>query len=478
MALYYFETTHYTIEMKSCCNLYRSNGLNNRMFSFLNPKKPEKHIETKIVEKEEENLSPPPPPSPQKNQEQPSPEEPEEENPESPEELEIPTSYIIEDQQEDIRYSYLEGNPLFRIEPTIDETKKYSKGICFYRINQNLEEPFLEFFFIKKDGKFSFPFKLCEPGIEGIGEQLLAPKNIKKTMEQNNPETEVIAETETETEKIKTVETVFPFLYDKTEEPPEEEESDEPDITLEDYFREQSAFWFSFPQDDDYWDRHYKGFVELLVDEITYYIAFIDCTFVELSPAFLELMEHDENKTISEKEIEEIRWGILDEIVEKKKILNVPIYDVVYQLFIENPFLGYLKTNSQYGNKIAALPHCLYLCKEDGKGNFDNVYYEDDKPLYKQKQTIAFFKPRLFTPHFGMTHFFTKEPLDINEKLPRIKRYAVLIDKPIHVFNYDSDITEFPELFDNDNIEENISFYINQYAFWSIRNSDSFVEII
>jgi hypothetical protein len=412
------------------------------------------------------------------------PETPKEENPknppktgmeETPKEELIPESYILENEEEEnkIQYSYLEDNPLNRMDPTIDTSRKYVKGMCFYRINENLEEPFLEFFFVKKNGVFTFPMEYYEPGLEGIGKQIFTIKDKKKPFLKQLEET-----IEKSIQGEPTDDTPINLLnYSNLQE--DEEDKSILESTLEDYFKEKSSDWFSFPKDEDFWERHYQGFIHFSFQKMIYYIGFIDSTYLDVSPRFLAFTEiQNPDVKIEKDQIEEIRWGIVDEIIEKKNILNVSIDAFVYQLFIQRPFLGYVKTNSHSGNKIAALPHCLYLCQEDGKGNFDNIYYNEQEPLLKQKQTVTLFKPYLFTPYFGKTHFFTTEPLDNNEKVSHIKRYAVLIQDPIHVFNHDSEISEFPDLFDNDNIEENIFFYINQYAFWSIRNADSFVEIL
>jgi hypothetical protein len=444
----------------------------------------EKEEEKEEEEKEEEEKEEEEKEEHEKEEEEKEEKSPKEENPENPpkvgmketpkEEL-IPESYILENEEEEnkIKYSYLEDNPLNRMDPTIDTSRKYVKGMCFYKINENLEEPFLEFFFVKKNGVFAFPMEYYEPGLEGIGKQIFVE------IEKEKPFLKKLEETiEKSIQGELTDNTPINLLnYSNLQE--DEDVKSILESTLEDYFKEKSSDWFSFPKDEDFWERHYQGFIHFSFQEMIYYIGFIDSTYLEVSPRFLAFTEfQDPEVKIEKDQIEEIRWGIVDEIIEKKNILNVPIHPFVYQLFIQRPFLGYVKTNSHSGNKIAALPHCLYLCQEDGKGNFDNIYYNEQEPLLKQKQTVTLFKPYLFTPHFGKTHFFTTEPLDNNEKVSHIKRYAVLIQNPVHVFNQDSEISEFPDLFDNDNIEENIFFYINQYAFWSIRNADSFVEIL
>lgn len=72
----------------------------------------------------------------------------------------------IEDQETDyheenegpVTYEYLHDNPLatdFSYERDYD--KLYKLSLCIYKINTNLNLPFLEFFFIKKDGSYQFP---------------------------------------------------------------------------------------------------------------------------------------------------------------------------------------------------------------------------------------------------------------------------------------------------------------------------------
>jgi hypothetical protein len=390
-------------------------------------------------------------------------------------EIEIEETEVVGDVEENLKYSYLEDDEtiLSRIEPNIDHTRPFKKMVCFYRLNDSLEEPFIEYLFKKENEIYIFPFETYEPGIHGgNGEYDKLPEEAKDILVNQEPKSEDSLKDETSSPKPSILETLFPFLSSTVS---KKEFPQYP--TLEEQIKEIAAKYFKGSPE-------IKGFITVIHQSMPYYIGFIDCTTLESSPP---------------QEKEDIIWGIMDEIIEKKRVLNTTIDDIVFRLFAENSSLIYIKKHSDLENTNVLLPHSLYLCQEDPNKEYDNVYFTNSRPFefstgnstdnleqapravsnlrWYKNQSITVFNNTISSPIFGTTYLFTREPLE-NQNIENIKRFAVRIENPLYIFNHDKDITHFVNAEENEYQEENISFFISDIAFWTIKDPNAFTEII
>jgi hypothetical protein len=525
------------------------------------------------------------------------------ENPE-----EIPTikgkeSYSLEEYKEPKnKYSYLEDDELMQIDPVLDMTKSLDTRVCLYRINDNLEEPFLEFLMVSLDhSTYHFPSLsligntevasvepvamepvVVEPvavepvavepvdvepvavepvavepvamepvDVEPVAVEPVAVEPVAVELdhgeldhgeldhgeldhgeldhgeldhgeldhgepehgepehgeldhgEPDHGEPEHRELEDAQSELLKNVlqkggesssseiqnksvlELFFPFLFSKNPEPILEATSDpNPEATsdpnpdhpsiLQSQFQKTCSPFFSFDT-IEFWQTRYKGYLPL----VTEYIGFIDCTDLpETDLPETDLPENQENI--------KYKWTIIDEILEKKSILEKSIDKTIYDLFLEHDSLKYIKNHRIDSPRSYVIsPTILYLCQEDENGNYDNVLNNDDE----NNQDMNLFYQPLNHPLFGTTYLFTTNPLDY-QQLSSLKRFAVMIHDPLFLFtptpstdvpvSSPNMLTTFPALYDDEEnmIDRNIHFEENDIEYWSIKNAGLFIEIM
>ena len=203
--------------------------------------------------------------------------------------------------------------------------------------------------------------------------------------------------------------------------------------------------------------ENYKGYLKLKNNT---YIAVFDCTNLDFEnesedQSILELV--DEHQSI---------WAIVDEIVNKKRILDLPISENLYNLFDENPLMMYI-TNSSNAIEI---PLSVYICEVNNEEKYINSYYRQEN----NQNTESLINPRITHPVFGSTYLFTTEPLDY-DNLSNIKRFALFSNSVIYLLNNDIPIDEYK----SQNINEYTGICFNQdnSEFWSIKDSNLFIEL-
>jgi len=465
------------------------------------------------------------------------------ENPE-----EIPTikgkeSYSLEEYKEPKnKYSYLEDDELMQIDPVLDMTKSLDTRVCLYRINDNLEEPFLEFLMVSLDhSTYHFPSLsligntevasvepvamepvVVEPvAVEPVAVELDHGELDHGELDHGEPEhgepehgeldhgepdhgepehreledaqSELLKNvlqkggesSSSEIQNKSVLELFFPFLFSKNPEPILEATSDpNPEATsdpnpdhpsiLQSQFQKTCSPFFSFDT-IEFWQTRYKGYLPL----VTEYIGFIDCTDLpETDLPETDLPENQENI--------KYKWTIIDEILEKKSILEKSIDKTIYDLFLEHDSLKYIKNHRIDSPRSYVIsPTILYLCQEDENGNYDNVLNNDDE----NNQDMNLFYQPLNHPLFGTTYLFTTNPLDY-QQLSSLKRFAVMIHDPLFLFtptpstdvpvSSPNMLTTFPALYDDEEnmIDRNIHFEENDIEYWSIKNAGLFIEIM
>lgn len=147
----------------------------------------------------------------------------------------------------------------------------------------------------------------------------------------------------------------------------------------------------------------YKGFIESDKNVI----VFFDCTNIDVL--------NIDDPTILQ------RWCILEEIISKKTIQDVPISKLVVDIFTNNRILQNIK-NQNYENIVPS--SLVYLCKKEG-GSYINEYFDNEKNDFNKKNII--FKS-IKHPNLGNIFIFSREPIE-RSSLTRIKRFAVFINE-------------------------------------------------
>jgi len=259
-------------------------------------------------------------------------------------------------------------------------------------------------------------------------------------------------------EEQPTEETNEPFIEETDEQPIREEPTadnpiiykdqqrggDEKDIN-ELFFEQVSTLFQQTTQlSAEIAKEKYKGFIKLKNNT---YVAVFD---------FTELDFEDQPDTI---------WGIIDEIVDKNRILDTSVSETTYQTFYENSFMKYL-INSK--NIAISIPISVYIC-EDNNGSYDNSNYKDDETRETVKSIINL---RVIHNTLGSCFLFTSEPLNFNN-LSKIKRFALFANDAIYLLNDNIDISEYKSLEDY----EMVCFKENDTEYWSVKRTESFVEL-
>jgi hypothetical protein len=166
---------------------------------------------------------------------------------------------------------------------------------------------------------------------------------------------------------------------------------------------------------------------------------------------------------------------IIDEIVNKKKIINIPVHESATKVFDENQEL--LKMKDDEGNLIEN-PIVAYLCKKNGN-DYENITIDN---------TIDDLDIKINIEHFGNNYLFSTEPLNIvggffsffsGSKKP--KRFSLFLDNSKNIDNKDKSlllyITENAGTIEEYNEYSCISYYENETLFWIVRSELLFTEI-
>ena len=358
----------------------------------------------------------------------------------------------------DIKFEYIEKQPV-DIETYVyinddlsrdvglqrDLNLEYNLSICIYKINHELRTPFLEFYFEKKDNFYQFP------------ETKITFNNIP-------------------------------------------ENSD-----IDTYFLDECSRLYNSKSDKptENISEIYKGFVDVGNNNIIAVFEnpdFTQSTIIETVDVLETTSEtpQEENvnvlETTSENPQEEnvnvlekppvlnnepaqhdSIWAILDEIVIKKRILDIPIKDYIIEMFNEYKVLNNIKDSTNFPIEK---PIILYQCNGTYK-NYENNYYNENE---QRSKSISIMDERVEHDVFGNIYLFSIEPLEY-DNLSKIKRYAAFINNTLYMLN-DTNVTKEELVGDETDISKLpfktyhcISFKEDGKDYWSINTNQLFVEL-
>jgi len=204
----------------------------------------------------------------------------------------------------------------------------------------------------------------------------------------------------------------------------------------------------------------YRGFLE--EPEDTIYVLF-DCTYVSVDVNAQRF------------------WGILDEIVNEKHIFSTPMDKQIYNMIQNNEFIAYIKDKN--GERIN-MPCCLYLCRVNDKGEYDNAYYETDEHNMKLKSATD---GKITHDTFGHFYYFTTDPIHKDSGAHRLKRFSVFIDNALYVLNINKPIEDIDFVTDDeDDFDDThksykdytcIYFFEDGLQLWCVKSLSRFVEL-
>lgn len=334
-----------------------------------------------------------------------------------------------------IKFEYIEKQPL-DIETYVyinddlsrdvglhrDLNLEYNLSICIYKINHELRTPFLEFYFEKKDGFYQFP------------ETTITLNNIPENSD---------------------IDTYF----------------------LDECSRLYNSTSLKNPTENI--SEIYKGFVDVGNNNIIAVFENPDFTQSTIN----EKMDVLENVDVLEKAPvlnnentqDEYIWAILDEIIIKTRILDIPFKQYIIDMFNEYNVLNNIKDSTNFPIEK---PIILYQCNGTYK-NYENNYYNENE---HRSKSISILDERVEHDVFGNIYLFSIEPLEYNN-LSKIKRYAAFVNNTLYMLN-DTNVTKEELVGDETDISKLpfktyhcISFKEDDKDYWSINTNQLFVEL-
>jgi len=171
----------------------------------------------------------------------------------------------------------------------------------------------------------------------------------------------------------------------------------------------------------------------------------------------------------------------LDEIVNEKHIYDNIIEKHIYDMVHNHEFIAYVKYKN---NNQLPMPCCLYLCKINENGEYENVYYKDGE---NNKMTKTLIEDKIDHDIFGNHYYFTTDPI-YKENIENIKRFSVFIDSSLYVLNMNKPIQELDfnaDIEDRDEYEDVkthedytcIYFFEDGIQLWCVKKLSRFVEL-
>ena len=367
------------------------------------------------------------------------------------------TSVYSADQNDKATFYYLHDDPLSRLfGQGRDYNKQCNIELVFFKVNDSIETPFLEFYFEKTDGLYSFPHKELNmqefqtilssnnkilPNDAPISNSIFGGNINNKVNEGEDPSNKVEdgIESVNEVESIKNVED---DVENEVESVNEIESVDSDINEIETEFLDQCSQFFKEKTGltDENADESYVGFLENADGTI---FVFYDFTYLEFYKGV---------------------WGILDEIINKHRIADTGVKESNYKLFYDNPILIYIRDSNRQPMEI---PISGYLCTNNADNVIKNAYDIEGSP-----SAVSLITEKIDHPVFKEIYMFSYEPIDY-ENLDLIKRYAIFSKDAIYFLNNDFELPTDIEIDDN----SAYSFYQEGKLFWATKTVENFTEL-
>jgi len=313
---------------------------------------------------------------------------------------------------------YIDDDPLSRVLEH-DLNKSLTVHFLLYKKIDELAIPFLEFYFEKKNDLYCFP-------------------SITIDFSEKNEDPNKIPET---------IEPIEEIEQKGGDDDNEEFISDEKDI-LYDKCSPFLMELLNINSEDCF--ENYKGFIETNNNEC--FIVF-DCTELDW------INENDESII-----------AILDEIINKNSILNIPVDPKIIDLFNKYEYMKYIVDKKGHPVEI---PVCLYMC-EKINGINENLYYENNKKSITDESYLDIQHEH---PILGSVYLFSETPFDSIET-NKLKRHAVFIQNTLYIMNRDFPLEENIHKYKEDfNEFSAVSFYEGNNEIYAAHTNGIFTEI-
>jgi len=311
---------------------------------------------------------------------------------------------------EQVGYKYLNDDPLNKIiEVEIDTELNY----VLYNIIDDSDKPYVKFLMNNNNNIMKFP-------------------NENSIIENNDSDS---SSSDSETDDI------IPFIEDDEEDDLFNISSDNEEYDEETFIPEQCSQYlknnFGITYDNSI--EYYKGYV----NEGSKVYIFIDTSVIDI--------EIPENKEYS--------WVIVDEIINKKSSNNIPICNIVIDIFSNNPDIKNIYTEN---NDIIEYPICVYIC-DKSDDNYNNI--ETTGSLH-----TSLISDKISHPIFGNITMFSTDHI-LNDNM--YERYGLFTNDANYILHTNFTKSEVEYITD----KSCIRFSYNNIECWSVKDNNLFSHI-
>jgi len=311
---------------------------------------------------------------------------------------------------EQVGYKYLNDDPLNKIiEVEIDTELNY----VLYNIIDDSDKPYVKFLMNNNNNIMKFP-------------------NENSIIENNDSDS---SSSDSETDDI------IPFIEDDEEDDLFNISSDNEEYDEETFIPEQCSQYlknnFGITYDNSI--EYYKGYV----NEGSKVYIFIDTSVIDI--------EIPENKEYS--------WIIVDEIINKKSSNNIPICNIVIDIFSNNPDIKNIYTEN---NDIIEYPICVYIC-DKSDDNYNNI--ETTGSLH-----TSLISDKISHPIFGNITMFSTDHI-LNDNM--YERYGLFTNDANYILHTNFTKSEVEYITD----KSCIRFSYNNIECWSVKDNNLFSHI-
>ena len=322
---------------------------------------------------------------------------------------------ITSPDMEPIGYKYLNDDPLNKI---IDIGPDTEFHYILYDIIDDSDKPYVKFLMNNNNNIIKFP-------------------NENAIIENNDNDSSSSSSSDSETDDI------IPFIEDDEDDENDlfNISSDNDEYDEETVLPEQCSQYlknnFGITYDNSI--EYYKGYVN--VDGKVY--VFIDTSVIDI--------EIPEN--------EEYSWVIIDEIINKKSSNNIPICNIVIDIFSTN---SDIKNIYNENNDIIEHPICVYIC-DKSDDNYNNI--ESTGSL-----DTSLISDKIAHPIFGNITMFSTNHI-LNDNI--YERYGLFTSDANYILHTNFTKSEVEYITD----KSCVRFSYNSIECWSVKDNSLFSHI-
>lgn len=154
-------------------------------------------------------------------------------------------------------------------------------------------------------------------------------------------------------------------------------------------------------------------------------------------------------------------WVIMDEIINKKLSNNIPICNIVIDMFSTNKLIQNIYNEN---NDTIEYPICVYICKNGGDSQYINV---ESQPI----TSMSLIPDKIQHPIFGNTSMFSTNKIIDDDK--NVERYCLFTADAIYVLHSNFTKSEIGLI----NNKSCVRFLYETNEMWSVKKTSLYSYI-